>query len=222
MAQAAAALAMARLGSSEVFLTTARSHLLVSALRLSFFTIAWNGVVGVTALVVSVKDGSLALAGFALSALLDSSASAMLVWRFRKEQRDPRGADAFEQRAQAGIALAMLLVGLYISQQAVRALVGGSHPDASAFGVGLAAISLVVLPLLARMKLSLASRLESAALRGDGVLTLAATVLAAITLTALLLDSAFAWWWSDPIAALLIATALVVEATRLCLRHRFG
>ena len=61
------------------------------------------------------------------------------------------------------------------------------------------------------MKLSLASRLESAALRGDGVLTLAATVLAAITLTALLLDSAFAWWWSDPIAALLIATALVVD-----------
>jgi hypothetical protein len=71
------------------------------------------------------------------------------------------------------------------------------------------------------------ARLESPALRGDGVLTLAATVLAAtvlaaITLTALLLDSAFAWLWSDPIAALLIATALVVEATRLCLRHRFG
>ena len=206
---------------SEV-LTTARSHLLVSALRLSFFTIAWNGVVGVAALIVSVIDGSLALGGFAFSALLDSSASAMLVWRFRKEQRDPTAADAFERRAQAGIALAMLLVGLYIGQQAVRALGGGSHPEASAFGVGLAAMSLVALPLLARMKLSLASRLESAALRGDGVLTLAAAVLAAITLTALLLDSAFAWWWADPIAALLIATALVVEATRLSLRHRFG
>lgn len=116
----------------------------------------------------------------------------------------------------------MLLIGLYIGQQAVLALGGSSHPEASAFGVGLAAVSLLVLPLLARMKLSLASRLESAALRGDGVLTLAAAVLAAVTLTALLLDSAFAWWWSDPIAALLIATALVVEATRLSLRHRFG
>lgn len=177
---------------------------------------------GVAALVVSAIDGSLALGGFALSALLDSSASAMLVWRFTKEQRDPTAAETFERRAQAGIALAMLLVGLYIGQQAVRALVGGSRPEASAFGVGLAAMSLVVLPLLARMKLRLASRLGSAALRGDGVLTLAATVLAAITLTALLLDSAFAWWWSDPIAALLIATALVVEATRLALRHRFG
>lgn len=221
MAQAAAALAMTRQGVSEV-LTTTRSHLLVSALRLSFFTIAWNGVVGVAALVVSVMDGSLALGGFALSALLDSSASALLVGRFTKEQRDPTAAEALERRAQSGIALAMLLVGLYIGQQAVRALVGGSHPEASAFGVGLAAMSLVVLPLLARMKLRLASRLRSAALRGDGILTLAAGVLAAITLTALLLDSAFTWWWADPVAALFIATALVVEAARLSLRHRFG
>jgi divalent metal cation (Fe/Co/Zn/Cd) transporter len=203
-------------------LTPARSHLLVSALRLSFFTIAWNGVVGVTALVVSVIDGSLALGGFALSALLDSSASAMLVWRFTKERRDPTGAETLERRAQAGIALAMLLAGLYIGQQAVRALVGGSHPEASAFGVGIAALSLVVLPWLGQLKVKLASRLASEALRGDGILTLAAAVLATITLAALLLDSAFGWWWADPLAALLITIALTVEAARLGARHRFG
>jgi len=45
-----------------------RAELLTSALRLSYFTIAWNGVVGAAALVVSVLDVSLALAGFALIA----------------------------------------------------------------------------------------------------------------------------------------------------------
>ena len=63
-----------------------RFALVQSALRLSYFTIAWNSVVGALALVVSVLDDSPALAGFALNALLDSSASVVLVWRFRRER----------------------------------------------------------------------------------------------------------------------------------------
>jgi divalent metal cation (Fe/Co/Zn/Cd) transporter len=116
----------------------------------------------------------------------------------------------------------MLLIAGYVGVQAVRALVSGSHPETSAYGVALAAMSLVVLPWLGRMKLNVASRLASPALRGDGILTLAAAVLAAVTLTALVLDAALAWWWADAVAALFIATALAVEATRLAVRHRFG
>ena len=66
-----------------------RVSLLGSALRLSFLTVAWNGVVGSTALVLSFLDDSQALAAFALNALLDTSASVVLIWRFRTEQRDP-------------------------------------------------------------------------------------------------------------------------------------
>ena len=88
----------------------------------------------------------------------------------------------------------------------------GSHPESSAFGFGIAAISLLVLPVLGVMKLRLSGRLGSPALRGDSVLTLAAAALAAITLVALLANSALGWWWADPIAALLIALALATEA----------
>lgn len=199
-----------------------RATLLESALRLSFFTIAWNGIIGAAALVVSFIDGSLALAGFALSALLDSSASVVLVWRFRNEQREPVAAERLERRAQFWIVLAMLVVALYVGAQAIRALAGGSHPEASAFGVILAAVSLVVLPWLGRLKLRLASDLTSQALRADGILTAAAAALAAITLAALLVNSAFGWWWADPSAALLIASALAIEGTRVAVRHRLG
>jgi hypothetical protein len=65
-----------------------RTPLLVSALRLSYFTVGWNGIAGASALVASIVAGSPALAAFALNALLDSSASLVLVWRFRTEQRD--------------------------------------------------------------------------------------------------------------------------------------
>ena len=174
------------------------------------------------ALVVGLTTGSLALAGFALNALLDSSASVVLVWRFRRERTDPEAADPLERRAQTWIIVAMLVIAAYIGVQAVRALLGGSHPEPSVLGLGIAAISLLVLPPLGILKLSLGGRLESPALRGDGVLTLAAAALAVITLIALILSSTLAWWWADPLAALLISCALAGEASRVAVRHRFG
>jgi divalent metal cation (Fe/Co/Zn/Cd) transporter len=101
-------------------------------------------------------------------------------------------------------------------------LVDGSRPEASALGVILASVSLVVLPWLGQLKLGVASRLASQSLRGDGILTVAAAVLAAVTLVALLVNSTLGWWWADPGAALVIATVLAVEATRVAVRHRFG
>ena len=199
-----------------------RAELLESALRLSFITIAWNGTVGVAALVVAFASGSLALAGFALNALLDSSASVVLVWRFRREREAPASAAHLERKAIGWIALAMLLVALYIGVQAVRAFEHGSHPKASVFGAVLAALSVAFLPWLGTRKLEVARRLRSPSLRGDAVLTLSAAALAAITLAALVLNSAFDWWWADPLAALLIALALGTEAVRVAVRHRFG
>ena len=116
----------------------------------------------------------------------------------------------------------MLVIAAYIGVQAVRALLGGSHPEPSVLGLGIAAVSLLVLPPLGILKLSLGGRLESPALRGDGVLTLAAAALAVITLIALILSSTLAWWWADPLAALLISCALAGEASRVAVRHRFG
>jgi divalent metal cation (Fe/Co/Zn/Cd) transporter len=199
-----------------------RDDLLAAALRLSYFTIAWNGAVGVAALVASVIDGSLALAGLGLTALLDSSASVVLVWRFRRERQDPVAAERLERRAQALIALTMLVIAVYVGTQSIRALRDGSDPHASAFGVILAGASVVVLPWLGLLKFRVASRLASKALRGDALLTAASAALAAVALAALLLSSEFGWWWADPAAALLIATALAIEAMRIAVRHRFG
>jgi divalent metal cation (Fe/Co/Zn/Cd) transporter len=204
-----------------MFVLAGRS-LLASALRVSYFTIVWNGVVGVAALLVGVTTGSLALAAFALNALLDSTASVVLVWRFRRERTDPVAAEYLERRAQTWVIAAMLVVALYVGVEAVRAVIDRSHPQPSAFAFGIAAASLVVLPVLGAMKLRLGRQLKSPALRGDGVLTAAAAALAAVTLLALAANSLLDWWWADPVAALVIATALAAQATRVAVRHRFG
>ena len=141
--------------------------------------------------------GALRWPPFALNALLDSSASIVLVWRFRKERDDPEaaehlraaGADMDHRRDAA--------VAAYVAIEAVRALLDRSHADTTVFGVAIAAVSLAVLPPLGASKVRVARRLESQALRGDGVLTLAAAALAGITLVALLANSALDWWWAD-------------------------
>src|ERR687895_1949493 len=92
-----------------------RLSLLNSALRLSYFTIAWNGIGGAAALVAAILASSPALAAFALNALLDSAASVVLVWRFRTEKRNPPAAERLERRAHGWIAAAMVVVGLYVA-----------------------------------------------------------------------------------------------------------
>jgi divalent metal cation (Fe/Co/Zn/Cd) transporter len=199
-----------------------RHALVQSALRISYFTVVWNGVVGGTALVAATTSGSSALVAFALSTLVDSSASAALIWRFQKERSDPAAAERLERRAQTWIVVAMLTSAAYVGTQAVRALIGGDHPGGSTLGVILAVMSVLVLPWLARLKFRVAAGLGSRALRGDGVLTAAAAALAAITLGALVVNSTLDWWWADPCAALLIAAGLASEAIRVSIRHRFG
>jgi len=201
---------------------SSRTFLVTAALRLSHFTIAWNGVIGAAGLVVAVSTGSLALAGFAGNALLDSSASAVLVWRFLSERKDPAEAERVERRAQALVAAAMMLVGLSVLGGAVRALAIGTHTDESVLGFAVATVSILVLPALGRGKLRVAKALPSAALRGDGVLTLAAAALAVITLLTLVVTSALGWWWADPVAAVVIAVGLSAEGLRVGIRHRFG
>jgi divalent metal cation (Fe/Co/Zn/Cd) transporter len=100
---------------------------------------------------------------------------------------------------------------------AVAALANHSHPGHTAVGVALTAASVLVLPVLAQAKLRLAKQLESSALRGDGVLSLAGAALAAATLVSLLVESAFGWWWADAVAALLIAGTLLREGSLISL-----
>lgn len=199
-----------------------RAELLNVALGLSYLTVGWNCATGGSALAAALVAGSPALAAFAFSALLDSSASVVLIWRFRTERRDPVAAERLERRADRWVAAAMVVVGIFVLAQSTRALIGGSHAGKSAFGIALAAIALALLPWLGYRKLRVASALRSGALRGDGILTSAAAALAAVTLAALILNSTVGWWWADPAAALLIGAALTAEGMRVAVRHRFG
>ena len=75
-------------------------------------------------------------------------------------------------------------------------------PDESLAGIALAAVSMIVMPLLARAKRRVAAQIGSAALTADARQTELCMYLSAILLAGLLLNAAFGWWWADPVAAL--------------------
>jgi divalent metal cation (Fe/Co/Zn/Cd) transporter len=196
-----------------------RKGLLAAATLWSLLSLVWAGLVGAAAVTAGIAASSVALVGFGANSLLDGSASAILVWRFRHEHLGG-DADAVERRAGYVVGAAMAAVALYLTISAVSSLAGHSEPDRSGLGIALVAASVLVFPVLARAKLRLAAPLRSTALRGDGVLSLAGAILAAATLASLVLEAAFDWWWADAAAALLIASMLVVEGSRTIVNAR--
>jgi len=183
-------------------------------------TVAWNVVVGSAAIATAVATGSLALIGFGLNAVVDSSASAILIWRFHAEESGQfERAQRAEDFALRVAGIAFILIALYLAVQATRSLASGSHAKATVFGIAEAAASVVLLPFLARAKYTLARRLGSQGLRADSLLTWSGTALAGAALVALLLRRAFGWWWTDPAAALAIA-ALLADQGRRTLRSQ--
>jgi divalent metal cation (Fe/Co/Zn/Cd) transporter len=108
------------------------------------------------------------------------------------------------------ISFLLVLAGLYVGVEAVRALASGDHPERTGAGIVIAAISVLVLPGLAYRKRRLSRLLGSRALRADSLLTSVAAILAAITLVSVILSTPRA----DAVAALTIALVLVIEGAR--------
>ena len=106
------------------------------ALHLSALTVVWNTIVGGSAVATAVSTGSLALIGFGINAVVDSSVSVLLVWRFHAEgQGHIERAERAEARAERLAGLAFLVVAIYLTVQSIRALLESGRSDSTAFGI---------------------------------------------------------------------------------------
>ncbi len=158
------------------------------------------------AVVAGVVAGSVALVGFGADSLVEVVAGAVLLWRLATVR------PGAERTAQQLIAASFVLIAAYVGVEAALALAGGTHPDVSGVGLVLAAFALLTMPLLARAKLRVASRLHSSATASEARQTVICAWLSAALLVGLGLNAALGWWWADPVAGLVIAAACVREA----------
>jgi len=122
---------------------TDRVALLRRGERLESVTVAYNALEGGVAVVAGVAAGSVALTGF------------------RAELGAARVGPAVEARAARWAGVLLLALAVYIVAESGRRLLTGDRPGESVVGIVLTALSLIVMPLLARAKLRVAASLGS-------------------------------------------------------------
>jgi divalent metal cation (Fe/Co/Zn/Cd) transporter len=178
--------------------------------RLEYFTIGWNTLEGLVAVVAGLMAGSISLVGFGIDSFIEVTSGGALLWRM--------SVDADVHRRERNERLALRIVGacfvalaVYIGYESVTDLIQRNEPESSLPGIILAIVSLVVMPLLSRAKRRVGNKLASAAMHADARQTEFCTYLSAILLGGLLLNSLFGLWWADPVAALVMVPIIAKE-----------
>jgi divalent metal cation (Fe/Co/Zn/Cd) transporter len=121
--------------------------------------------------------------------------------------------------ARAGMAAGILLYVLagVVVLISILGWVTGVRPETSLAGIGITSAALVVMPVLAWKKHTLARTTRNTAMAADAVQSATCAYLAAITLFGLAANALFHVQWVDSIAAL-IAVPLLLREARAAMR----
>jgi divalent metal cation (Fe/Co/Zn/Cd) transporter len=190
----------------EAWLTAARR-----ARQLSWASLGWMSVEGVVGLAAGLHANSLSLVIWAASSFVEGLASVTVIWRFTGSRTR---APTSERAAQRWVAGSFLLLVPFFIYESVDKLVAGSDTRSSTVGIAVTASAIVLMPALARAKIGLARRLDSAATAGEGVQNLMCAAQAAAALVALI-GAGVGLGFLDPIAALVVSTIAVKECVAL-------
>jgi divalent metal cation (Fe/Co/Zn/Cd) transporter len=184
--------------------------------HLEYFTIFYNSLEALIALVAGAIAGSIALVGFGFDSIIEVTSGGALLWRLHADLDVARRQRA-ESLSLRVVGICFLALSAYVAYESIGVLIGREAPERSIPGILLAGVSVVVMPLLARAKRHVAAKIDSAAMRADAKQTDFCMYLSAILLAGLGLNALFGWWWADPIAALIMVPIIAregIEAVR--------
>ena len=178
---------------------------------ISWLSLAWmtaEGGIGVTA---GIMANSIALIGYGLDSTIEGIASVVIIWRFTGDRIHSEDA---ETRAQKIVAATFFLLAPYIIVAAIQHLATGNQARASWVGIGLAIVSITLMPQFGRIKKRLGNQLQSNATAGEGTQNILCAYLSLAILIGLGTNALFGLWWADPLVALLVAVVAVQAGVR--------
>jgi divalent metal cation (Fe/Co/Zn/Cd) transporter len=179
---------------------TRRIRLLVAA------TITYNAIEAVVAVSSGVAADSTALMAFGLDSVIEVSSAVAVAWQFSGADPERR-----ERRALRVIAWSFFALAAYVTVSSGHALLAGSSASPSTVGIVLAAVSLVVMPVLSFAQRRAGRELGSVTAVADSRQTLLCSALSGVLLVGLVLNALFGWSWADPVAGLVVAAAALRE-----------
>ncbi len=146
--------------------------------RLEYLTIGWNSLEAIIAIGAGIAAGSISLVGFGFDSIIEVSSGVIILWRFFSGEHR-------EDIALKLVGLSFLALATYIAFDAIKSLSFREAPEESYVGIGLAIVSLIVMPLLASAKRKVASSIKSQAMHADSRQTDICAYFSAILLLAL-------------------------------------
>ena len=182
------------------------------ALLLSYITIGYNVLEGVLSIIVGALAGSIALVGFGLDSFVESLSGGVMIWRFRKQgEISEEKEEQMEKKATKLVAYTFFILAAYILYESISTLVFQETPEPSLFGIIIAIVSLIAMPILFYQKYKTGKALGSRSLVADSKETLACMFLSFALLIGLGANYLFGFWQADPIVGIIIVIFLVWE-----------
>jgi len=172
--------------------------------RLEYLTIGWNSLEGIIAIGAGLLAGSIALVGFGVDSVIEVSSGAIILWLLVSGEHR-------EWLALRLVGVSFMALAGYVALDAVKSLWFYEPPEATYVGIGIAALSIIVMPWLANAKRQVARQLNSGAMLADSRQTDLCWFLSLILLGGLALNALFGWWWADPVAGLLMVPIIAKE-----------
>ena len=187
-----------------------RQDLVRRGRRLEHFTIGYNCIEGFVSIAAGIFAGSVSLVGFGLDSMIEVTSGAAVLWRLHRDWDAPRR-EWMERRTLRIVGTSFVALALYIAYESGTTLLRQEAPERSIPGILIAALSVVVMPLLARAKRTVAAGIGSGAMQADSRQTDFCTYLSGILLGGLLLNALLGWWWADPVAGLAMVPIIANE-----------
>lgn len=170
------------------------------------FTISYNVVEAVVAIWAGALASSTALIAFGLDSVIEVLSALAIAWQFTRS--DPERWEAVTVRA---VGIAFFALAAYVVVDSVLSLTGTQEVDSSPLGIGIATLSLLVMPALAWIEYRTGRELQSKSVMADARQLVLCTYLSATVLIGLLLNTLLGWDWADSVAALVVAYLAVRE-----------
>jgi divalent metal cation (Fe/Co/Zn/Cd) transporter len=174
---------------------------------LEYITVTWDALEAIGAMTAAFLSGSVALLSYGIDSIIEVSSGSILLWRLQ----DGEKGEARELVAARLVGISLIALAIYILYDAGSSLYLHNPPESSYLGIAIAAVSVILMPLLARAKRKVAHDISSKAIHADSRQTDICAYLSAILLAGLGLNALFGWWWADPVAALIMIPIITKE-----------
>ena len=186
------------------------------AIFLAYFTILYNIIEGLVSLWFGISEGSLALAGFGVDALIEVASAIIVLLKLKGDDSEFKINIEKERKSTRAIGYLFIFLAVITILTSFTEIRVSSHPDTTLPGSIISSLSLMIMFFIWVDKLDVGRKLDSSTIIADASCSLACIKLSIVLLIGSVAYSLFpSLWWIDSIAALILSLFIALEGKEL-------